>query len=50
MFNRSEIKILGKVCFRNVCVRNLRNQKKYNLEFEIVEGKQFYVILGIKVI
>lgn len=47
MFNRSEIKILGKVCYS---VRNLRNQKKYNLEFEIVEGKQFYVILGIKVI
>lgn len=31
-------------------VRNPRNQKKYNLEFEIVEGKQLHAILGFNAI
>ncbi|XP_062577795.1 uncharacterized protein K02A2.6-like [Saccostrea cucullata] len=47
MFNKSETKTLGKV---RLSVRNPRNQKKYNLEFEIVEGKQLHAILGIKAI
>lgn len=42
MFNRSETKTLGKV---RLSVRNPRN-----LEFEIVEGKQFHASLGIKAI
>lgn len=47
MFNRSETKTLGK---ERLSVRNPRNQKKYNIEFEIVEGKQLHAILGIKAI
>nr|XP_022296799.1 uncharacterized protein K02A2.6-like [Crassostrea virginica] len=47
MFNKSETKTLGKVRFS---VRNPRNRKKYNLEFEIVEGKHLHAILGIRAI
>lgn len=45
MFNKSETKTLGKV---RLSVRNPRNQKKHNLEFEIVEGKQLHAILEKK--
>jgi hypothetical protein len=44
MFNKSETKALGKTC---LSVKNPRN-KKYNLEFEVVERKQLHAILGIK--
>jgi hypothetical protein len=47
MFNKSETKTLGKT---RLSVRNPRNKKKYNLEFEVVEGKQLHAILGIKAI
>lgn len=47
MYNKSEIKFLGK---RRLIFCNFWNKKKYIIEFVIVGGIEFNLILGVLVI